>query len=112
MVESADAIAKQTKAAGGEIVHGPMEIPEVGTIVVVKDPQGAVIAAINGSGDGDMPLPQGVFVWDELATTDVEGAKRFYEGLFDWTSEDTDMAGMGTYTVFQRGEQQIARAMH
>jgi uncharacterized protein len=110
IVENADETAKQAKAAGGQVLHGPMAIPDVGTIVVLQDPQGAVIAAISGEAGG--PLPQGVFVWDELSTSDVEGAKSFYEQLFGWSAEDTDMAGMGTYTVFQRGETQLAGAMH
>jgi predicted enzyme related to lactoylglutathione lyase len=111
IVGNADETAKQAKGAGGEIVHGPMQIPDVGTILIVKDPQGAVISAISPSGEEGAPA-QGVFVWDELATSDVESAKGFYETLFGWTAEDTDMAGMGTYTIFQKGEQQIAGAMH
>jgi uncharacterized protein len=111
IVEKADATAKKAKAEGGDVVSGPMEVPDVGTIIVVKDPHGAVIAAISPSGD-EAPSPQGVFVWDELATSDVEAAKGFYESLFGWTAEDSDMAGMGTYTIFQKGEQQIAGAMH
>lgn len=30
----------------------------------------------------------GQFVWYDLLTTDVEGAKRFYGGLFGWTFQD------------------------
>lgn len=36
----------------------------------------------------------GTFCWADLGTTDVAGAKRFYKGLFGWTSIDTPM-GMG-----------------
>jgi predicted enzyme related to lactoylglutathione lyase len=110
VVADAGTTAEQAKTAGGDVLHGPTAIPDVGTIVVVQDAHGAVIAAI--SGEGGAPMPQGVFVWDELSTSDVEGAKSFYEGLFGWTSEDTDMAGMGTYTIFSLGETQLAGAMH
>ena len=41
----------------------------------------------------------GALSWNELATTDVEAAKNFYEGLFGWTYEDMDMNGSGTYTI-------------
>jgi uncharacterized protein len=108
-VENAETTASRAKASGGAVVSGPTAIPDVGTIVVVADPQGAVIAAIQAAGDG--PVAEGVFVWDELLTTDVEAAKSFYESLFGWTAEDMDMAGAGTYTIFQRGEKQIAGAM-
>jgi predicted enzyme related to lactoylglutathione lyase len=52
-------------------------------------------------------VAEGVFVWDELYTKDVEGAKRFYKALFDWDAETTDM-GTGDYTIFSAGETQIA----
>src|SRR5439155_19362611 len=67
-VENAADIARRAKSAGGSVMNGPMDIPEVGTIVVIGDPQGAVIAAISGTPDSDMPVPEGVFVWDELST--------------------------------------------
>jgi predicted enzyme related to lactoylglutathione lyase len=109
-VENAGQTASKAKAGGGDVVFGPQEIPEVGTILVVTDPQGAAIAAIQPASVGDMPMPEGVFVWDELSTTDPEAAKDFYGSLFGWETEDTDMGGM-TYTIFQRGERQIAGAM-
>ncbi len=31
-----------------------------------------------------MPAPRTPFVWHELLTTDVEGAKALYSGLFGW----------------------------
>lgn len=45
--------------------------------------------------------PDGIFCWVELSTTDPEGAKAFYTGLFDWEFEDipTDMGG--TYTMLK-----------
>jgi predicted enzyme related to lactoylglutathione lyase len=108
-VQSVDEIASRTKAGGGTIVAGPMEIPEVGTILVVADPFGATIATMQPFGEA--PLPQGVFAWDELLTSDVEESKGFYESLFGWSTEDMDMGGMGTYTIFRLGDQQIAGAM-
>jgi len=48
LVESAEKTATAAQKTGGKVVHGPQEIPEVGTFVVVSDPQGAVIAAISG----------------------------------------------------------------
>ena len=44
---------------------------------------------------------QGVFSWAELATTDVEGAKKFYTGLLGWTTEVAPVEGM-TYTSITR----------
>jgi hypothetical protein len=47
-----------------------------------------------------MPNP---FVHNELATTDLAAAKKFYGALFDWKLEDTDMGAMGTYTTIGVG---------
>ncbi len=34
------------------------------------------------------PHPPGTFCWAELATSDGEGAKAFYTGMFDWQAND------------------------
>jgi uncharacterized protein len=99
-VESADRTVQAAKAAGGSVVVEPMDIPEVGRYAVIRDPQGAVVAAFQPAGDA--PMGEGVFVWDELATSDVEAARRFYGEVFGWTASDMDMGGGFTYTIFKR----------
>jgi predicted enzyme related to lactoylglutathione lyase len=41
----------------------------------------------------------GIFSWADLSTTDPDGAKAFYSGLFGWECEDTPVDGGGTYTM-------------
>jgi predicted enzyme related to lactoylglutathione lyase len=41
----------------------------------------------------------GTFCWVDLATTDPEGAKAFYGGLFGWEAEDTVGGDGGPYTM-------------
>jgi predicted enzyme related to lactoylglutathione lyase len=41
----------------------------------------------------------GAFSWIDLATTDQDGAKAFYAGLFGWECEDTPVGGGATYTM-------------
>ena len=41
----------------------------------------------------------GTFSWVDLATTDQEGAKAFYSGLFGWHTEDSPIPGGGAYTM-------------
>jgi predicted enzyme related to lactoylglutathione lyase len=44
----------------------------------------------------------GSFCWPELATSDAEGAKRFYGELFGWTSNDMPMGDDGgAYTTLE-----------
>ena len=40
----------------------------------------------------------GAFSWNELMTTDVTGAKKFYAEAFGWEFRDEPMEGM-TYTI-------------
>jgi predicted enzyme related to lactoylglutathione lyase len=41
----------------------------------------------------------GTFSWVELSTTDADGAKGFYTGLFGWDAEDNPIPGDGVYTM-------------
>ena len=41
----------------------------------------------------------GTFSWVELATTDPDGAKRFYGELFGWDAEDNPAGEAGVYTM-------------
>ncbi len=43
----------------------------------------------------------GTFCWPELATTDQDGAKKFYTSLFGWTFTAGDMGGGETYTMLK-----------
>jgi predicted enzyme related to lactoylglutathione lyase len=51
-------------------------------------------------------MKHGAFGWNELMTTDQEGAKKFYTNLFGWETEEMTMEGMDcregmTYTVIK-----------
>uniref|UniRef100_A0AAU2VE08 VOC family protein n=1 Tax=Streptomyces sp. NBC_00003 TaxID=2903608 RepID=A0AAU2VE08_9ACTN len=41
--------------------------------------------------------------WADLATTDLPGAKAFYQGLFGWTGDDVPMEEAGGYGMFLTG---------
>lgn len=100
-VEDVDDTVLRAEGAGGAVMFGPVDIPEIGRVAVVADPQGGVTAPFRPA--GDPPSSTGVFLWDELMTDDVEGAKHFYTEVFGWTTEDMDMGEMGTYTLLKRG---------
>ena len=44
------------------------------------------------------------FVHVELATTDLDKAKSFYQSLFDWKLNEMDMGGGMKYTMIDVGE--------
>jgi uncharacterized protein len=98
-VENLDETVEKVKDAGGKLAAGPFDMEEVGRMAVVADPQGAHLAVYQPHGEGG--AAEGVFVWDELGTSDADAAQRFYEQVFGWTT--TDMGeDFGGYRVFDR----------
>jgi predicted enzyme related to lactoylglutathione lyase len=49
----------------------------------------------------------GTFSWAELATSDADGARAFYTGLFGWEYDDYE-AGNGIYTMAKRDGHSVA----
>jgi predicted enzyme related to lactoylglutathione lyase len=50
----------------------------------------------------------GTFSWADLSTTDTDGAKAFYTGLFGWDAEDTPIPDGGVYTMLIKGGRNVA----
>jgi predicted enzyme related to lactoylglutathione lyase len=46
----------------------------------------------------------GTFCWPELATSDAEGAKKFYTELMGWTTHDDPIPEGGAYTMILKGD--------
>jgi predicted enzyme related to lactoylglutathione lyase len=97
-----EAVAK-TRRHGGTIVNEPRDIPDIGRIAVIRDPQGALIALFKPI--AAMPTDEsavGNFSWRELVTSDHEAAFEFYTDLFGWEkTSDFDMGpAMGKYQMY------------
>jgi uncharacterized protein len=107
-VENLDETIEKAKSAGGKLAAGPFEMGEVGRIGIITDPQGAYISAYQP--ESEQPGPEGVFVWDELGTTDADDAQRFYGEVFGWTASDMGPE-YGGYRIFNRSETGIAGFM-
>ena len=50
----------------------------------------------------------GTFCWVDLSTSDVNGAKAFFGGLFGWEFEDNETPGGGVYTMCHAGGDAVA----
>jgi predicted enzyme related to lactoylglutathione lyase len=107
-VADLDGTIGKVKRAGGKIAAGPFEMAEIGRMAIITDPQGAYVSVYEPEGE-DTPS-EGVFVWDELGTTDVDGAQRFYEQVFGWTTSEMGPE-YGGYRIFNREETGIAGLM-
>jgi predicted enzyme related to lactoylglutathione lyase len=50
----------------------------------------------------------GTFSWADLATSDPDGAKAFYVGLFGWDIEDNPVPDGSVYTMLSKGGKNVA----
>jgi hypothetical protein len=114
-VPDVDSAARGIEAVGGAIRRDMMDIPEVGRIAMVSDPQGAPFYLIAPSGEDQPPVPPmtpGHIGWHELYAVDGEAAFDFYARQFGWTQADAlDMGPMGTYRIFAMGGEQAGGIM-
>jgi predicted enzyme related to lactoylglutathione lyase len=108
LVTDVDEAALTVEASAGKVLEPGMDLPDVGRMALVSDPQGAVFSVF--APVADPPTAQGVFVWDELITTDIDAAKPFYRELFGWEAHDVDGI-TGAYTLFRSGEVDRAGGM-
>jgi uncharacterized protein len=100
-----DAVA-HIKRLGGSELSPVIDVPTVGRLRMMKDPQGAAFYIIQPAPREERPesAPQvGEASWHELMTTDAEAAMKFYSEVFGWQpSEVMDMGPMGKYHMFNR----------
>lgn len=117
-VDDVDACAERIKAASGTIHMPPQDIPGIGRFAFVADPQGVMFYIMCGASDepsaafaADAPL-QGHCAWNELSTTDPDGALAFYTKEFGWRQEgDMDMGPLGKYQFLWHGPGMIGAIM-
>src|SRR5262249_9556630 len=98
-VEDADATAARAARLGGTAVfREAFDVLDAGRVAAVRDPTGGDVSLWEPcSRMGATVVDQvGAMCWNELATTDVGSAKRFFGELVGWTY-DTD-AGYTTIT--------------
>lgn len=110
-VEDAEASAKKVGALGGKVHLGPMNVGQ-GTMVICGDPTGGTIALWQQHQTMGTFLYQetGALCWNELMTTNVDLAGKFYANLFGWKPEATPVPGM-QYTLFKNGDKNAAGMM-
>ncbi|MEA3029452.1 MAG: uncharacterized protein QOG13_777 [Sphingomonadales bacterium] len=117
-VDDADAAAKSIADAGGKILMGPDDIPEVGRFAMAADPGGAVFYVMKPFPREEMPPldPQtpGNFSWRELySSLGDKAAFDFYAGQFGWeTMTEMDMGPMGVYRIFGKDGVQMGGMMN
>jgi len=120
-VDDVDATVVAVQADGGTVMMPPWEVPGVGRMAMVTDPQGAPFYVMRPIPPVDQPdatsdvfsvdQPQHVR-WNELSTTDPAAAIAFYTRHFGWSQEGyMDMGEMGKYSFLHHGGHMIGAVM-
>ncbi|PRC94265.1 VOC family protein [Solimicrobium silvestre] len=104
-VPDTDKAVAEIIAAGGQVQWPATDIPNVGRIARMSDPQGAGFYVMTPLGTGkSVAYAEGVpghCSWNELRTSDGAAGLKFYSKQFGWTNiSNMDMGPMGTYHVF------------
>ena len=98
-----------TRELGGSVLQVPSSIPGGARVAVIADPAGAALGLM------DAPAPESAMAWGDLGAVcwveclsrDPVVARRFYEQLLGWTSEE----GTGGYLVFSRDGERVGGLM-
>jgi len=109
-VDDVDQSVAAIEQKGGALQMPAMDVPMVGRIAMVADPQGAPLYIMKPTGGGksmafayDRPRV-GHAAWNELHTSDQLGAWAFYGDVFGWSHDgDMDMGPMGQYQFIRHG---------
>jgi len=106
-VDDVDEAVAAIEKAGGKALMPAFDIPDIGRIALVADPQGVpfyVMKPTPPAGNEDKvsdvfsPDRPGRVSWNELATRDPKAALDFYVSKFGWTKGDVmPMGDMGDY---------------
>jgi predicted enzyme related to lactoylglutathione lyase len=115
-VDDVDTCVSALTSAGGGVLLPAFDIPHVGRIAMVSDPQGAPFYVMRGASDEQStacaPDRAGHGAWHELHATDGPKATAFYEAQFGWTkARGVDMGPMGIYQLFAIGGRDLGGIM-
>src|SRR5262249_44205154 len=108
--------ASNIKRLGGSAHTEVIDIPTVGRIQMMMDPQRAgfyIFEPARGEQSPEGAAEVGDASWIELMTTDAPAAMKFYQDAFGWQpSEALDMGPMGKYQMFNRPHGMIGGMMN
>ena len=109
-VNDVDGSIAKIEAKGGKAHMPATDIPDVGRIAMVADPQGNAFYVMapkppsdqtDANSDVFSPDAEQRVSWNELATPDPVAARQFYGDLFGWTSDEfMPMGEHGEYRFF------------
>jgi predicted enzyme related to lactoylglutathione lyase len=108
-VNDVDASVASIVAAGGQVHLPAFDIPDIGRLAMVTDPQGVPFYVMRGSSDESSTAYQrtglGHVSWNELLTPDDAAALAFYDAQFNIKKTGAmPMGEMGDYSFIAHGD--------
>lgn len=107
-VDDVDAAMARATKLGAQFPMGAMDIPTVGRMAVMMDPQGCVVSLFTPQGEtpkvpgGEQP---GMVGWNELLAGDIAKAKTFYSEVVGWKWREGPFNDKMEYHLFGSGEE-------
>lgn len=105
-VADIEGAVQRATAGGGTVLTAPTDVGSRGVMAVIASPDRAIIALLQ-TRDGDpaerKPVIDG-WLWNELWTTDLEGASTFYGQLADLEAEDAATGEGQNYRLLKSGD--------
>jgi predicted enzyme related to lactoylglutathione lyase len=82
--------ADKIKAAGGQVMMEPMDVGDMGRMIIAGDPAGAMFGVWQSGSHAGFQLANepGSVCWNENMSRDWEGNKKFYNGVFGYEYGD------------------------
>ena len=120
-VDDVDATVAAVQRDGGQVMMPAWDVPNVGRIAMLTDPQGAPFYIMRPAPPpGDEGKQSDAFAtdrpqhvrWNELSSSDADASLAFYLRHFGWRQEgEMDMGEYGTYRFLYQGETMIGAVM-
>jgi len=93
--DDADDTVSKIKAAGGQVVMGPMDVMDSGRMAVAADPGGAFFGVWQARAHTGARLANepGSLAWNENMSRDFDGNQDFYRAVFGYDYGDMSSEG-------------------
>jgi predicted enzyme related to lactoylglutathione lyase len=107
-VRDVDEVREAVDDNGGTTMVPPVDVLEMGRRALFTDPTGAVFGVWQPEGHegADLVGVSGAMCWNQLASRNIEAAKRFYGKVFEWEGMTTPYE-TSTYTTFRLDGREI-----
>jgi predicted enzyme related to lactoylglutathione lyase len=92
---NAESTAAKIKAAGGQVMMGPMDVMAQGRMAMAADPGGAAFGLWQARAHTGVQLANepGALAWNENMSRDFDGNKAFYHSVFGYDFGDIGQGG-------------------